>query len=71
MKSLPLNSKKKIPGEGMPIYRSDDYLALLTNEPERGDLYVQFDIILPRVTDYMVGRNGPFTKFKLKHVISE
>ena len=35
---------KKIEGEGMPIFDKRDYLE---ENPRRGDLYVEFEIVFP------------------------
>lgn len=35
---------KKIPGEGMKVYKKNDYMD---ESNERGDLYVSFEIVFP------------------------
>jgi DnaJ-class molecular chaperone len=37
---------KKIVGEGMPVYDRFNYDP--NSKPERGDLFVQFEILFPR-----------------------
>ena len=40
---------KKVPGEGMPIYKKD--ISVRNLEIEKGDLYIKFHIIFPEYID--------------------
>ena len=40
---------KKVPGEGMPIYKKE--LSVRDLEIEKGDLYIKFHIIFPEYID--------------------
>ena len=41
-------TKIKVEGKGMPIYKDKDYMTMLLSKQQKGDLYVRFNIIFPK-----------------------
>ena len=41
-------TKIKVEGQGMPIYKDKDYITMLLGKQSRGNLYVRFNILFPK-----------------------
>lgn len=41
-------TKIKVEGKGMPVYKDKDYMSVLLGKQSKGDLYVRFNILFPK-----------------------